>query len=127
MDIFSQLTKKVIHWVIVPLLPALTCAPPASRLNPQGCLNGTSLACSPDGSLFATGSNSGVVNLYSRQQQEAQRRLGQRTVFGEEEQQGSWAMPEAPVAGGLGAGWPEARARRSGLRYVVTLVVLFLR
>ena len=66
----------------------------------QGCLNGTSMACSPDGSLFATGSNSGVVNLYSRQQQEAQRRQGQHTVFGEEAAAGSWAMPEAPIAGG---------------------------
>ncbi len=62
------------------------------------------MACSPDGALFATGSNSGVVNLYSRQQQEAQRRQGQRTVFGEEEA-GSWAMPEAPYAGGQGWKW----------------------
>ncbi|KAI7839207.1 hypothetical protein COHA_007020 [Chlorella ohadii] len=68
------------------------------RYQDEGCLNGTSMACSPDGALFATGSNSGVVNLYSRQQQEAQRRQGQRTVFGEEEA-GSWAMPEAPYAG----------------------------
>ena len=32
-----------------------------------GCINSTALACSNAGSLFATGSSSGVVNVYDRQ------------------------------------------------------------
>jgi WD40 repeat protein len=32
----------------------------------EGCLKGTSLAAAGDGTRFATGSNSGVVNLYHR-------------------------------------------------------------
>ena len=34
----------------------------------EGCLNSTALACSNTGSLFATGSSSGVVNVYDRQE-----------------------------------------------------------
>ncbi|DBB01100.1 hypothetical protein WJX77_009600 [Trebouxia sp. C0004] len=34
----------------------------------EGCLNSTALTCSNSGSLFATGSSSGVVNVYDRQQ-----------------------------------------------------------
>jgi len=37
----------------------------------EGCLNSTALACSNTGSLFATGSNSGVVNVYDRQESSA--------------------------------------------------------
>lgn len=33
----------------------------------EGCLNSTALTCSNSGRLFATGSNSGVVNVYNRQ------------------------------------------------------------
>ena len=33
----------------------------------EGCLNSTALACSNTGTLFATGSTSGVVNVYDRQ------------------------------------------------------------
>jgi hypothetical protein len=107
------------------------------RYQDEGCLNGTSMACSPDGSLFATGaswhrvphvqpagissqdyhndclsclqvtmtlasmrvcdccctcagSSSGVVNIYSRAQQQ------KHTAFGGEE---DWVVPEAPIAG----------------------------
>ncbi|KAL3162415.1 U3 snoRNP protein [Trebouxia sp. C0010 RCD-2024] len=35
----------------------------------EGCLNSTALTCSNSGHLFATGSNSGVVNVYSRLRQ----------------------------------------------------------
>lgn len=34
----------------------------------EGCLNSTALVCSNSGSFFATGSNSGVVNVYDKQQ-----------------------------------------------------------
>ncbi len=34
----------------------------------EGCLNSTALTCSNSGSLFATGSSSGVVNVYDRLQ-----------------------------------------------------------
>ena len=33
----------------------------------EGCINSTSLVCSQDGRLFASGCGSGVVNLYSRE------------------------------------------------------------
>lgn len=32
----------------------------------EGCINGTSLCASPNGALFAAGSNSGIVNVYNR-------------------------------------------------------------
>ncbi|XP_060667518.1 U3 small nucleolar RNA-associated protein 18 homolog [Ziziphus jujuba] len=32
----------------------------------EGCINGTSLCTSPNGALFAAGSNSGIVNVYNR-------------------------------------------------------------
>ncbi|KAL6183519.1 hypothetical protein ACLB2K_044930 [Fragaria x ananassa] len=32
----------------------------------EGCINGTSLCTSPNGSLFAAGSDSGIVNIYNR-------------------------------------------------------------
>lgn len=32
----------------------------------EGCINGTSLCTSPDGTLFAAGSDSGIVNVYNR-------------------------------------------------------------
>lgn len=32
----------------------------------EGCINGTSLCTSPSGSLFAAGSDSGIVNVYNR-------------------------------------------------------------
>lgn len=63
------------------------------RYTDEGCLNGTSLACSPDADLFATGSSSGVVNLYSRAAQGLQ---------GPRRADASWATPEAPVAGAAG-------------------------
>ena len=37
----------------------------------EGCLNSTALTCSSSGCLFATGSNSGVVNVYNRQHRPA--------------------------------------------------------
>lgn len=37
----------------------------------EGCLNSTALTCSNSGRLFATGSNSGVVNVYDRQHRPA--------------------------------------------------------
>ncbi|XP_010274110.1 PREDICTED: U3 small nucleolar RNA-associated protein 18 homolog [Nelumbo nucifera] len=33
----------------------------------DGCINGTALCTSPDGSLFAAGSDSGIVNIYNRE------------------------------------------------------------
>lgn len=65
------------------------------RHQDEGCLQGTSMACSPDGALFASGSNSGVVNIYSREQQQEQQ---QHTLF--DGGDGSdWVLPEAPTAG----------------------------
>ncbi|XVF24408.1 hypothetical protein REPUB_Repub13aG0125300 [Reevesia pubescens] len=32
----------------------------------EGCINGTSLCTSPDGRMFAAGSDSGIVNIYNR-------------------------------------------------------------
>ncbi|XP_062029453.1 U3 small nucleolar RNA-associated protein 18 homolog [Rosa rugosa] len=32
----------------------------------EGCINGTALCASPNGSLFAAGSDSGIVNIYNR-------------------------------------------------------------
>ncbi|KAL5544782.1 hypothetical protein UlMin_008566 [Ulmus minor] len=32
----------------------------------EGCINGTALSTSPNGSLFAAGSDSGIVNIYNR-------------------------------------------------------------
>ena len=63
------------------------------RYQDEGCLNGTSMACSPDGSLFATGSNSGVVNIYSRRSQQHASAAGSGNA--------QWALPEAPIAGRL--------------------------
>ena len=34
------------------------------RFNDEGCIVGQTLAVSPDGQLFACGSDSGVVNIY---------------------------------------------------------------
>ncbi|KAJ8899396.1 hypothetical protein K2173_018370 [Erythroxylum novogranatense] len=33
----------------------------------EGCINGTALCTSPDGNLFAAGSDSGIVNVYNRE------------------------------------------------------------
>jgi len=33
----------------------------------EGCINGTALCTSPSGSLFAAGSDSGIVNIYNRE------------------------------------------------------------
>ncbi|KAJ4824415.1 hypothetical protein Tsubulata_033281 [Turnera subulata] len=33
----------------------------------EGCINGTALCTSPNGKLFATGSDSGIVNVYNRE------------------------------------------------------------
>ncbi|XVE86284.1 hypothetical protein DITRI_Ditri18aG0023300 [Diplodiscus trichospermus] len=32
----------------------------------EGCINGTTLCTSPNGRMFAAGSNSGIVNIYNR-------------------------------------------------------------
>lgn len=73
------------------------------RYTDEGCLNGTSLATSPDGGLFATGSSSGVVNLYSRAAVggggSGSAAAPRRTVFSESGSGGDWTMPEAPIAG----------------------------
>ncbi|KAL4419673.1 hypothetical protein ABPG75_006771 [Micractinium tetrahymenae] len=63
------------------------------RYQDEGCLQGTSMACSPDGALFASGSNSGVVNIYSREQQQQQ-----HTVFDSGDGD-DWVLPQAPIAG----------------------------
>ncbi|XP_038888553.1 U3 small nucleolar RNA-associated protein 18 homolog isoform X1 [Benincasa hispida] len=34
----------------------------------EGCINGTALCTSPNGALFAAGSDSGIVNIYNRQE-----------------------------------------------------------
>ncbi|XP_004289894.1 PREDICTED: U3 small nucleolar RNA-associated protein 18 homolog [Fragaria vesca subsp. vesca] len=34
----------------------------------EGCINGTSLCTSPNGKLFAAGSDSGIVNIYNREE-----------------------------------------------------------
>ncbi|KAK9278648.1 hypothetical protein L1049_028221 [Liquidambar formosana] len=34
----------------------------------EGCINGTALSTSPSGSLFAAGSDSGIVNIYNREE-----------------------------------------------------------
>ncbi|KAJ4726806.1 U3 small nucleolar RNA-associated protein 18-like [Melia azedarach] len=34
----------------------------------EGCINGTSLCTSPNGAFFAAGSNSGIVNVYNREE-----------------------------------------------------------
>ncbi|KAI3425118.1 hypothetical protein D9Q98_008890 [Chlorella vulgaris] len=60
------------------------------RYQDEGCLNSANMSCSPDGTLFATGSSSGVVNIYSRQQQQSR-----STDEGAE----GWVLPEAPIAG----------------------------
>lgn len=39
-----------------------------SRAVDEGCFCSTSLAASPDGRLYATGSKAGVVNIYNRSQ-----------------------------------------------------------
>lgn len=59
-----------------------------ARLADEGCLNGTALAASPDGALFAAGSSSGVVNVYSREGLAGQGSGGGR----------SWATPAVPMA-----------------------------
>ena len=57
-----------------------------ARWQDEGSLNGTSVACSPDGRLFACGSSSGVVNIYRQEPRPAAAEAG------------SWAAPEAPLA-----------------------------
>lgn len=79
------------------------------RYTDEGCLNGTGLATSPDGALFATGSSSGVVNLYNRAAVGGSgvAAAPRRTVFGGSGSgdAGGWAMPEAPIAGAPGVGF----------------------
>ena len=64
------------------------------RMVDAGCLNGSALTSSPAGGLFATGSSSGVVNLYDRKQALAAPEVGRRTVFSD----GGDGEPAAPPA-----------------------------
>lgn len=52
---------QVYHWD----LRTRTCI---HRAVDEGCINGTALCTSPDGTFFAAGSDSGIVNVYNRQE-----------------------------------------------------------
>ena len=70
------------------------------RMVDSGCLNGSALAASPEGGLFASGSTSGVVNVYDRKQAlAAPGAKGRHTVFeAESEDLGTAAAAAARVA-----------------------------
>ncbi|KAM6551489.1 hypothetical protein CsatB_001297 [Cannabis sativa] len=46
----------------------------------EGCLNGTSLCTSPNGSMFAAGSDSGIVNIYNRDEYLGGKRKPMKTI-----------------------------------------------
>ena len=58
----------------------------------EGCLNGTALACAPGGAYFASGSSSGVVNVYDWRQAAAAGAAAAAPAAG------GAALPEAPLA-----------------------------
>jgi U3 small nucleolar RNA-associated protein 18 len=46
----------------------------------EGCINGTSLCASPNGSMFAAGSDSGIVNIYSQKEFLGGKRRPMKTI-----------------------------------------------
>ncbi|XP_047327028.1 U3 small nucleolar RNA-associated protein 18 homolog [Impatiens glandulifera] len=46
----------------------------------EGCIHGTSICTNPNGSLFATGSDSGIVNVYNREEYLGGKRKPMKTI-----------------------------------------------